>query len=215
MRTERPHPSGSSSDHLRYGAGTGTDHTWTPDEHACTAHKLAQHLQLWWHHASVWGPGRGQTGQARPQKHIKFLGSHQIRLMRNSAPHSRPLNPARHQTSRRPFFSDLHGNYIPLYKHGKTQMAPCAVSRQDKAVNVRELIWNLPLNKSTMNCKWFCAIWEADSLLVTPGPVSPEDLEANQDPLRGPADIILNHVYWKHRPWQQRVLVWSKRTSAS
>lgn len=119
MRTEWPHPSGSSSDHLRYSTGTGTDHTWTPDKHTCTAHKLAQHLQLWWHHIWVRCLRRGQTGQARPQKHIKFLGSHQIRFMRNSAPHSRPLNPGQRQTFRWPFFSDLHGNYIPLYKHRK------------------------------------------------------------------------------------------------
>lgn len=159
MRARLPHPSGPYGDHLQYSTGTGQ----------CTPEP-----QL---HNSAWQPNRicsysfkyftlqrdvsQRKNMPKIIKNTKYLIPlladqenliHQKICLAMFAVNSRPLNPAEHQMFWQPFFCDLHGNYIPLYKHKNTSSTMCCVmagqSHQCMGMNLKA-----SLNEVNMNCK--------------------------------------------------------------
>lgn len=158
MRARSPHPSGPYGDHLQYSTGQGRPHLnpRTQQTKPSVEAKISSYSFNYFtlqHDLS-----QCETCQTIA-KNIKYLipllqisKSDQKMGLSVFAANSRPLNPAEHQMFWQPFFCDLHGNYIPLYKHKNTSSTMCCVmagqSHQCMGMNSKA-----SLNEFNMNCK--------------------------------------------------------------
>lgn len=143
MRAWLPHPSGPHGDLPQYSTATGqaTPEPW---------HIIHIFLKFELHHRyCIWCRLQLSESDSSENRPPVF------------AANSRPPSPAEHQMFWQLFFCDLHGNYIPLYKHRNTSSTMCCViagqRRQCMGMNLKA-----SLNEFNMNCKWLGAIRAAD-----------------------------------------------------
>lgn len=80
----------------------------------------------------------------------------------NICPNSRPLNPAGQQMFWQPFFCDLHGNYIPLYRHKCTSSTMCCVTA-GQSLQCVGMNSEASFNEFNTNCKSVAAVPADDS----------------------------------------------------